>query len=154
MPKANRGVKTGTGAKANKRIDTGSFSPTKSDDTTDKLQGKTLSLSANTVTIKGENGKTQGMVRNISRVSTSSPQDQMMLHSFSKASGVDVRHFGTENIYKSDGKIYIFNNTKADHIYVKLKDVNKAEFDKFVERKKKLSEAEKAGAYIINYTKY
>ena len=131
-----------------------SFSPTRSDSTTERLSGKTLSLSANTVTIKSEDGKTQGMVRNISRISTSNPQDQMMMHKFSRESGVDIRSFGTENIYKSDGKIYIFNNTKADNISVKLKNVNKQEYNRFLEKKKRLREAEKAGAYIINYKKY
>ena len=132
----------------------GSFSPTKSDDITGKLSGRTLSLSANTATLKGENGKTQGMVRSISRVSTSSPQDQMMLHSFQQKSGVDIRSFGTENIYKSGGKLYIFNNTKSDYTYAKLKNTNKQAYNRFVERKKNLHEAEKAGAYIINYKKY
>lgn len=132
----------------------GSFSSSKRDDITDKLSGGTLSLSANTVTIKDENGKTQGMVRNISRVSTSNPQDQMMLHNFQRKSGVDVRSLGTENIYKSNGKIYIFNNTKADYTYAKLKNTNRQAYNDFVERKKKLAAAEKAGAYIINYKKY
>ena len=140
------GIRAGAGSS--------SFSPSRSDSVTERLSGKSLSLSANTITIKGEDGKTQGMVRNISRVSTSSPQDQMMMHKFSRESGVDIRSFGTENIYKSDGKIYIFNNTKADYTYAKLKNVNKQEYNRFLEKKKKLREAEKAGAYIINYKKY
>ena len=132
----------------------GSFSPQRKDEITVKLSGKRLSLSANTATIKDDYGKTAGMVRNISRVQMSDPRDSMMLHKFSRQSGVDVRQFGVENIYKSGGNIYIFNNTKGDHIYPKLKKVNKSEYNRFLEKKKRLRAAEKAGAYIVNYTKY
>ena len=131
-----------------------SFVPQRKDEITEKLNGKTLSLSANTITIKNNDGKTQGMVRNISRVSTSSPQDQMLMHQFSKKTGVDVRHFGTENIYKQGNTLYIFNNTKNDVVSAKLKNVNKQEYNKFVEKKKNLKSAEDGGAFIINYKKH
>ena len=132
----------------------GSFAPKKSDDVTDKLSGKTLSLSSNTITIKDENGKTKGMLRNITQITPSNSNDQMLMHNFKKKSDVDIREFGTGNIYKYDGNIYIFNNTKTDYVYPKLKNVNKEEYDRFVERKKNLRKAEEAGAYIVNYIKY
>lgn len=143
-----RGASSGT-AKGNSGSN--SFAPKRTDDVTSKLSGKTLSLGANTVTIKDERGKTVGMVRNISRVSTASPQDQAMMHKFSRDSGVDIRSFGVENIYKSNGKIYIFNNIKADAVKARLKNVNKEEYNRFAENKRKLREAENAGAYVVNY---
>ena len=52
-----------------------SFSPTRTTDISEKLNGKTLSLSRGTITIKGENGKTSGLVR-MDRVSDMSPRDK------------------------------------------------------------------------------
>lgn len=131
-----------------------SFEPTRSNELTDKLGGKTLSLSTNTITIKGENGKTAGMERDISRVNTLSRNDQEMLHSFRQKTGIDLRQFGTENIYKKDGDLYLFNNTKADYTYSKLKLVNPTVYKGFVERKMQLKKIEDAGVYVVNYIKY
>ena len=74
-----------------------------------------------------------------------------MMHKFQRDSGVDLRTFGTGNVYKADGKLYIFNNTKGDTVALKLKKVNATEYNKLVERNRRLREAEKAGAYIINH---
>lgn len=131
-----------------------SFSPKNGDEITNRVSGRILSLGSNTVTIKGENGKTAGMVRDFRRLSTSSPQDQMTMFQFQRKSGVDLRSLGVENLYEKDGKIYIFNNTRGDYIFPKLKKTNRASYDSFEAKKKKLREAEKAGAYIVNYLKY
>lgn len=129
----------------------GSFSPSRRDENTSRLSGKNLSLGTNSVTIKGENGKTVGVVRGMSRMSTSNSSDQMAMHKFKRESGVDLRDFGVGNVYKADGKVYVFNNTKGDSIKLRLKNINKSEYNKLVEKNEKLKKAEKAGAYIINH---
>lgn len=141
----------GRGAVSATRGNGGTYSPTKTNEHTEKLSGKTLSLGTNSVTIKGENGKTAGVIRGMSRVQTSNPQDQMMMHKFQRETGVDLRSFGTGNIYKADGKLYIFNNTKGDSVALRLQKVNRSEYDKLVEKNERLKKAEKAGAYIINH---
>ena len=143
MPKPTRG---GRGAAS------ASFNPTNKDDNVSKLHGKKLLLGTNSVTIKGENGKTAGVARGMSRVQTSNPQDQMMMHKFHATTGVDLRGFGVENVYKADGKIYVFNNTRGDDVAMKLKSVNKTEYGKLLEKNERLAAAEKAGVYIINHT--
>ena len=141
----------GRGAVSATRGNGGTYSPAKTNENTGKLTGKKLSLGTNSVTIKGENGKTAGVVRGMSRVQSSNPQDQMMMHKFQRESGIDLRTFGMGNIYKANGNIYIFNDTKGDTVAMRLKNVNKTEYDKLVEKNKRLANAEKAGAYIINH---
>ena len=128
-----------------------SFKPQRTDEITERLSNKKLLLSANTITIKDENGKTAGMVRNISRINTLNSRDMMTLHQINKSSGVDVRKFGMENIYKKDGNVYLLNNTKSDAFKLQMKKIYPDEYKRFTENKKQLKELENAGVYIVNY---
>lgn len=130
-----------------------SFVPKNTDDITTKLSDKTLLLSRNTITIKNENGKTAGIVRDISRIDINNPRDQRLMHDIQRQTGVDVRDYGVQNLYKKDGNLYFMNDTSHDTHKVKLKNVVPDEYNEFVEKKKKLRELENAGMYIINYKK-
>ena len=129
-----------------------SFSPTRTTDISEKLNGKTLSLSRGTITIKGENGKTSGLVR-LDRVSDMTPRDKFEVATTAKKVGVDIMRNGMDNFYYDKGgkQLYFMNNTRSNYIYEREKGSTLADYGDYVNKQATLRAMESKGVIIVNH---
>ena len=129
-----------------------SFSPTRTTDISEKLNGKTLSLSRGTITIKGENGKTSGLVR-MDRVSDMSPRDKFEVSAAAKKAGVNIMENGMSNFYYDKGskQLYFMNNTRSNYLYEHEKGSTLAGYGDYVSKQTTLRTMESKGVIIVNH---
>ena len=141
-----------SGAKSGGASRSISFSPTKTNDISEKLNGKTLLLSRGTITIKGENGKTSGLVR-LDRVSDMKPRDKFEVSATAKKAGVDIMRNGMDNFYYDKGgkQLYFMNNTRSNYLYEHEKGSTLADYGDYVNKQATLRTMESKGIIVVNY---
>lgn len=129
-----------------------SFSPTRTTDISEKLNGKTLSLSRGTITIKGENGKTSGLVR-MDRVSDMAPRDKFEVKSAADKSGVSLTDNGMSNFYYDKGskQLYFMNNTSSNYLYENEKGSTLVGYGDYVSKQTTLRAMESKGVIVVNH---
>ena len=118
--------------------------------TMEELEGKRVKISAGTITVKDEHGKTRGMVRNIRTWARFSMREQFDHHKAISAAGIwGTRIDGLMECVVLDGnKLYYLNNTKSLDDYQRYFaghdgfEAEKANYEK------RLEIAEKAAAYM------
>lgn len=154
----------GTAAVRNTASESLVYKATKSDEVSSKLESAShLTFSASTITMKDENDKTRGMVRNMSRASNMTGSSLFSLNSeFSKASGgVRLTQLGDyglsmSNVYTQGKQIYVFNPTKHDtflsgSLSKSQREVLKDEIDKSRRKSEFLRKLENNGVIVVNY---
>lgn len=147
---SGRGTSSGAkGGGASRNI---SFSPKMTTDISKKLNGKTLSLARGTITIKGENGKTSGLVR-MDRVSDMSPRDKFEVKSAAEKAGVSLTDNGMSNFYYDKGskQLYFMNNTSSNYIYENIKGSTLADYGSYVSKQATLRTMESKGVIVVNH---
>ncbi len=80
-----------------------------------EIEGKNIKLSANTITVKDDAGKTRGLIRGITRFKEARPNVQMQFFKVLRASG--LWEAGKSDSVYIDGKelVYIENKRTSDH---------------------------------------
>lgn len=136
------------------------FSPSRTDEISTKLSSASdYKISATTITLKDENGKTMWMVRGSQASKLTGSRLFSVNSDFVKLSeGVkltQLRDYGIkpDNIFISDNKFYILNNTRTDTFLnnQSSKDVLKSDIEKSKRKKAFLSTFERNGGYVVNY---
>ena len=105
-----------------------------------------------TITIKGENGKTSGLVR-IDRVSDMSPRDKFEVKSAADKAGVNLTDNGMSNFYYDKGskQLYFMNNTRSNYLYEHEKGSTMADYGDYVSKQTTLRAMESKGVIIVNH---
>lgn len=93
--------------------------------------GKNVKISKNSITIKDENNKTCGVVRNISSLYDLQANKQMDFYRTIRQLGLHGK-ISTKDCVISDGKMYVFRNIKSkiwyeEHGYFSEEEQKKAE---------------------------
>lgn len=96
------------------------------------LQGKNIKISKNSITAKDENGKTCGVVRNVSKLMDLPPRK---VFEFAKKINGDFR----SEIYICDNEIYVFNNLSTLEGFKRLSELY-AEQEKKLQKRKEAAE--------------
>ncbi len=114
------------------------------------LEGKHVKLSAGTITIKDEHGKTRGMVRDVRRFGNWSNSQQFDCWSKLKASGIWETRRGSyvSNCFLDGNELYYLNDTRPIEFFDEYKSVcekNPSEVEYHAER---LRIAEQAAQYM------
>jgi len=82
--------------------------------------GKNVKISKGSITIKSEEGKTRGVVRNIRKFHDIQTNNQMKyFHVIKKCGAWGNKNFNLDNCIEKDGKLYIFRNTKSKKFHEK-----------------------------------
>lgn len=85
----------------------------------EKIIGKTIKISPRSITIKGENGKTCGVIRNTSKFQGLQANEQMKYWKILRESGIWGDTELMENVIFHDGKMYYLNNLRPLEFYEK-----------------------------------
>lgn len=84
------------------------FTPSKTDEIAKKVyDAANIKLSRSTITLKDENGKTKGLIRNLRRGDEDTPRMRNKLWEYQRKTGVDINAIGRENIYFDNKQVYI-----------------------------------------------
>lgn len=77
------------------------------------IQGKKVKLSAHTITVKGENGKTCGMVRGVTSFTELQPNMAIKYFKTIKAAGLwGIGGDVTKRVIIADGNVYYLHNLR------------------------------------------
>jgi hypothetical protein len=74
--------------------------------------GKEIKISKNSITIKGENGKTCGVVRNVISLHDIQPNKQIEYYKMLKEANLNTK-ISNKNCFIKDNELYIFRNIKS-----------------------------------------
>lgn len=95
--------------------------------TTQELNGANVKLSRSTITVKGENGKTQGMIRGLRRYKDTPNNVQFELFKILKKSGIWGNNAASlDCLYLDGNRLFYLYNTQPDEHYIKY---NLSQFD-------------------------
>ncbi|MBR5677078.1 MAG: hypothetical protein IKX20_02960 [Paludibacteraceae bacterium] len=154
----------GGGTKTKVATESYVFKPMGGDEVADRLNSATgIQISRSTITLKDENGKTQGMIRGFERMSEMSSNKLFSASENLRKAGVsrqDVMEIGQSNIFFKDGKTYVLNNTRSakflDNARASRKgseftDAFASDISKIQKKNEILKRMQSAGANIINY---
>lgn len=84
----------------------------------ERITGKKIKVSAHSITIKGESGKTAGVIRDIRKFKDLRPSEQM---DFKKAISPVWGKCGLlENVVFKDGKMYFLHDLRPVEFYEKM----------------------------------
>ena len=107
-------------------------------------------ISKSSITVKSENGKTKGIVRNICSLYNLQLNKQMDYYRVLKSTGL----YGKINIEEciiSDGTMYIFRNIKGKLFYEKYGYISEEEKQRAIEKDNLYCSVEEAGFTVIEY---
>ena len=110
--------------------------------------GKTVKISKSSITIKDENGKTRGVVRNIISVYDIQPNKQIDYFHLFKNLGVWGK-VNTSNCIVKDGKLSVFRNMKSKMFHDKYRYFSDYEKEKAEQEEETFKTLRDAGIEII-----
>lgn len=111
-----------------------------------EIENKTVKCSPSSITVKDENGKTRGIVRNVSRAYDLPFNRQVELQSKLKGTGIDVR---SKQVYIDDGEIIYLHNLREIAAYEYLPHLTDCEQKHLDELKAKAARAVALGITVI-----
>jgi len=156
----------GGGTKTKVATESYVFKPEGGDEVADRLNAAAgIQVSRSTITLKDENGKTQGMIRGFERMSDMSSNRLFSAVNNLSKNGIsrqDVMEIGQSNIFFKDGQTYVLNNTRSakflDNARANRKvsakefsDTFSTEINNIQKKNDLLKRMQSAGAKIINY---
>lgn len=80
--------------------------------------GKEIKISKNSITIKDENGKTCGVVRNVISLHDIQPNKQIEYYKMLKEANLNTK-ISNKNCFIKDNELYIFRNIKSKLFHAK-----------------------------------
>ena len=134
------------------------------DEISDRLNAAAdIQVSRSTITLKDENGKTQGMIRGFERMSEMSSSKLFSATENLRKQGIsrqDVMEIGQSNVFFRDGQTYVLNNTRSakflDNARASRKeseflDAFASDISKIQKKNEILRRMQSAGVKIINH---
>ena len=120
-----------------------------------QIEGKRVRLSARTITVLNDAGKTAGLVRGLKRFLDLPPRESFGLHKQLSASGL----WGNSDAMKAvfvDGKqlVFFYNLAKDDFYHQYMEGHNLQHEDEAFERRKRTAEAAKAAGVLVIPCRY
>ena len=120
------------------------------------LNGEFIKICKNSITVKDENDKTRGVIRNVTNFRDLQPNKQFdyvkIINEFRKI-GVSITKF-----YIKDSRVYFLYNLKTVDFYKKYgKTVTEEEYNQYLEREKivdLIRQAEKITVIECRYNEY
>lgn len=132
--------------KAQKKQNALTFTPSNSDEIAKKVSNAhNIKMSKATITLKDETGKTQGMIRGITRFQDMPARDQFEVQRAIKSAGGLKEGVKSTDIFVYNKQMYVLNNIytqRTQNIMGENKNKNAI-----------LKQFEKAGFIVINYDK-
>lgn len=86
----------------------------------ERITGKKIKVSAHSITIKGENGKTAGVIRNTCKFKELQAGKQMEFFKAVRLGGVWGDSDLMENVVFKDGKMYFLHDLRPVEFYEKM----------------------------------
>lgn len=100
------------------------------------IVGKRIKLSANSITVKDEAGKTRGVVRDIRQFKNCRPNQQMEIWKKARNAGADLN-----NIINAEGKWWYINDLKWESDYFKYFEGRDENMDKKYQNRRNIYDA-------------
>lgn len=119
------------------------------------LNGRNIRISKNSITCKGDNGKTCGVVRNTTLFGDLQPNKRLNYfrklrqHNIWGSKFVDCN----KEVVIKDNEMYIFHNIHSRLFYEKYGFIAEGEKEKQEEKENFFSELKEAGVNVVEYTK-
>ena len=118
------------------------------------IENKRVKVSKCSLTIKDDNNKTCGIVRNISSLYDIQANKQCDIHLKLKKDGIIAMTYGIKDIIISDGNIYFLNDIRKRMHYEKYGFFDDTEKKKYEEREVLINSIKEKGYPIIDCIYY